>query len=124
MSTETKDSESRPVAVPSVVDQRTWDTALAELRVREKAATRELDAIAAARRRLPMVELPEYTLEGADGPIRLADIFAGKPQLIVYHHMWFPGEEWHHPRRSRSTRSRPDTSRVCVTATGVVRRSR
>ena len=54
---------------------------------------RELDAIA-ARRRLPMVELPDYTLEGADGPVRLVDVFDGKRQLIVYNHMWFPGEEW------------------------------
>ena len=60
---------------------------------REKAATRELDAIAAARRRLPMVELPDYVLEGADGPVRLADVFEGKRQLIVYNHMWFPGED-------------------------------
>jgi predicted dithiol-disulfide oxidoreductase (DUF899 family) len=84
-------------ATPPIVDQQTWEAALAELRVREKAATRELDAIAAARRRLPMVELPEYTLEGADGPVRLADVFEGRPQLIVYHHMWFPGEEWQCP---------------------------
>ena len=70
---------------------------LAELRAREKAATRELDAIAAARRRLPMVELPDYVLEGADGPVRLADVFEGKRQLIVYNHMWFPGEEWQCP---------------------------
>ena len=73
------------------------EAALAELRGREKAATRELDAIAAARRRLPMVELPDYTLEGADGPIRLVDVFEGKQQLIVYNHMWFPGEEWQCP---------------------------
>jgi predicted dithiol-disulfide oxidoreductase (DUF899 family) len=51
--------------------------------VREKAATRELDAIAAARRRLPMVELPDYTLDGPDGPVRLVDVFDGKRQLIV-----------------------------------------
>ena len=82
---------SRPVAVPPIVDQETWDAALADLRAREKAATRELDAIAAARRRLPMVELPDYTLEGADGPVRLVDVFEGKHQLIVYNHMWFPG---------------------------------
>ncbi len=44
-----------------------------------------------------MVELPDYTLEGADGPIRLVDVFEGKQQLIVYHHMWFPGEEWQCP---------------------------
>jgi len=70
---------------------------LAELRAREKAATRELDAVAAARRRLPMVELPDYTLEGADGPVRLADMFEGKRHLIVYNHMWFPGEAWQCP---------------------------
>nr|MDT0525520.1 DUF899 family protein [Streptomyces sp. DSM 41633] len=54
---------------PPVVDQQTWRAALADVRRREKAATRELDAIAAARRRLPMVELPDYTLIGADGPV-------------------------------------------------------
>ena len=61
------DGASQPVAVPPIADQQTWETALAELRSREKAATREIDALAAARRRLPMVELPEYTLDGVDG---------------------------------------------------------
>ena len=42
-------------ALPPVVDQQTWRAALDDLRKREKAATRELDAIAAQRRRLPMV---------------------------------------------------------------------
>jgi predicted dithiol-disulfide oxidoreductase (DUF899 family) len=94
MSTQAADSASRPVSVPPVVDQDTWEAELAELRAREKAATHELDAVAAARRRLPMVEMPEYTLDGADGPVRLVDVFQDKRQLIVYHHMWFPGEEW------------------------------
>lgn len=93
MSTPSDDGR-QAVAVPPIVDQRAWETALAELRAREKTATRELDAIAAARRRLPMVELPDYVLDGADGPVRLVDVFDGKDQLIVYHHMWFPGEEW------------------------------
>ena len=84
----------QPVAVPPIVDRPTWEAALAELRAREKAATRELDAIAAARRRLPMVEVPDYVLDGADGPVRLVDLFEGTHQLIVYHHMWFPGEDW------------------------------
>src|SRR6476620_10569908 len=82
---------------PPVGDVQTWRAALAYLRRREKAATRELDAIAAARRRLPMVEMPDYVLEGADGPVRLADVFEGKRQLIVYSHMWFPDEEWQCP---------------------------
>jgi predicted dithiol-disulfide oxidoreductase (DUF899 family) len=43
-----------------------------------------LDAIAAQRRRLPMVEMPDYTLIGADGPVRLVDVFNGRSQLIVF----------------------------------------
>jgi predicted dithiol-disulfide oxidoreductase (DUF899 family) len=85
---------STATARPPVVDQETWRAALDELRRREKAATRELDAIAAQRRRLPMVEMPDYTLTGADGPVRLADVFEGRSQLIVYNHMWSPGAEW------------------------------
>ena len=45
-------------ALPPVVDAGTWQRQLDALRVREKAATRELDAIAAQRRRLPMVKMP------------------------------------------------------------------
>lgn len=84
-------------ALPPVVDQQTWRAALDDLRAREKAATRELDAIAAQRRRLPMVELPDYTLIGPDGPIRLAEVFDGHSQLIVYHHMWTDGAQWQCP---------------------------
>lgn len=84
-------------ALPPVVDETTWRRELDALRIREKAATRELDAVAAARRRLPMVEMPEYTLEGEDGPIRLVDVFDGATQLIVYNHMWFPGQTWQCP---------------------------
>jgi predicted dithiol-disulfide oxidoreductase (DUF899 family) len=82
------------MALPPVADQETWRKELDELRAREKAATRELDAIAAQRRRLPMVRMPDYTLVGAAGPIRLADVFAGTSQLITYHHMWNPDDEW------------------------------
>ncbi|HEX7351379.1 DUF899 domain-containing protein [Brachybacterium sp.] len=81
-------------ALPPVTDLETWQHELAALRVREKAATRELDAIAAQRRQLPMVELPEYTLQGAEGPVRLVDLFDGASQLVVYHHMWHDGAEW------------------------------
>src|SRR5690349_3478351 len=87
-------TEPTASSLPPVVDQATWRAALDDLRKREKAATRELDAIAAQRRRLPMVEVPDYTLIGPDGPIRLVDIFDGRSQLIVYNHMWFENEEW------------------------------
>lgn len=84
-------------ALPPVVDAATWQLHLDDLRVREKAATRELDAIAAQRRRMPVVEMPDYTLDGEEGPVRLADLFDDKTQLIVYNHMWFPGEKWQCP---------------------------
>ncbi|QYC38346.1 hypothetical protein Nocox_03585 [Nonomuraea coxensis DSM 45129] len=83
--------------LPPVVDAATWRRELDALRVREKAATRELDAIAAQRRRLPMVRLPDYVLDGENGPVRLPDVFDGARQLIVYNHMWFPGKEWQCP---------------------------
>jgi predicted dithiol-disulfide oxidoreductase (DUF899 family) len=87
---------TKPTAssLPPVVDQATWRAALDDLRKREKAATRELDAIAAQRRRLPMVELPDYTLIGPDGPVRFVDVFDGRSQLIVFNHMWFENQEW------------------------------
>ena len=87
-----KPEQSPPL--PPIVDEATWAQALAELRVREKAATRELDAIAAQRRRLPAVAMPDYVLDGPDGPIRLLDVFENRRQLIVYNHMWSPGDTW------------------------------
>ena len=85
---------SESTALPPVVDAATWRSALEALRAREKAATRELDAIAAQRRRLPMVRMPDYTLIGPDGPVPLVDIFDGRSQLIVYNHMWNDGADW------------------------------
>ena len=83
-------------ALPPIVDAETWQRELDALRVREKAATRELDAIAAQRRRLPVVNARLHP-GGRGGTVRLADVFDGKSQLIVYNHMWFDGEEWQCP---------------------------
>jgi predicted dithiol-disulfide oxidoreductase (DUF899 family) len=90
-------TSDRPVAYPPIVAEDDWRKALDVLRTREKAVTRELDAVAAARRRLPMVRLDDYTLVGEHGPVSLADIFDGRRQLIVYHHMWTPGATWQCP---------------------------
>ena len=80
-------------ARPPVVDRATWQAELDTLRVREKAHTRAGDAIAAARRRLPMVEVdPATTLIGAHGPVPLLHVFEGRRQLIVYFHMWHTGQ--------------------------------
>lgn len=80
-------------APPPVVDRDTWQAQIDELRVHEKAHTREGDAIAAARRRLPVVEVdPTTHLIGAAGPVSLVDVFEGRHQLHVYFHMWHTGK--------------------------------
>jgi predicted dithiol-disulfide oxidoreductase (DUF899 family) len=78
--------------LPPVVDRTRWQAEIDALRVREKAHTREGDAIAAARRRLPMVEVDANTeLIGPNGPLTLLDAFEGRRQLIAYYFMWHPG---------------------------------
>jgi predicted dithiol-disulfide oxidoreductase (DUF899 family) len=75
--------------VPVVIDRIAWQAELDALLVREKAHTHEGDAIAAARRRLPMVEVDATTtLIGPLGPVTLLDVFEGRSQLIAYFHMW------------------------------------
>jgi predicted dithiol-disulfide oxidoreductase (DUF899 family) len=78
--------------LPAAVDRAAFQAELDRLRLREKAHTREGDAIAAARRRLPMVEVAAgLTLTGPDGPLTLLDAFEGRRQLIAYYFMWNPG---------------------------------
>lgn len=79
-------------SLPPVVDRSTFQMAIDKLREREKALTRESDAIAAARRRLPMTEVDATTeLVGPSGPVTLLDAFEGRRQLIAYYFMWHPG---------------------------------
>jgi predicted dithiol-disulfide oxidoreductase (DUF899 family) len=78
--------------MPAAVDRATFEAELGRLRVREKAHTREGDAIAAARRRLPMVEVDAgLALIGPHGPLTLLEAFEGRRQLIAYYFMWWPG---------------------------------
>jgi predicted dithiol-disulfide oxidoreductase (DUF899 family) len=77
---------------PPIVDLATWQEARDELLTREKAHTREGSAIAAARRRLPMVEFdPSIEVIGADGPVPFLHLFGGREELVVYKHMWHDG---------------------------------
>jgi predicted dithiol-disulfide oxidoreductase (DUF899 family) len=77
---------------PQVVDRSAFQAQLDALRVREKAHTREGDAIAAARRRLPMVEVDAAApLVGERGRLTLLDAFEGRRMLIGYYFMWKPG---------------------------------
>jgi predicted dithiol-disulfide oxidoreductase (DUF899 family) len=82
-------------AAPDVVDRTTWAAACDALLVREKANLREADALAAARRRLPMTPVPrDVRVVGPDGPVPLVEAFEGRRQLVGYFHMWHDGQPW------------------------------
>jgi predicted dithiol-disulfide oxidoreductase (DUF899 family) len=84
-----KDIMSDELSAPKIVDRSTFHAELDALRVREKAHTGEGDAIAAARRRLPMVEVDGAApLSGERGPVKLLDTFEGRRMLIAYYFMW------------------------------------
>lgn len=73
----------------AVVSAAEWEKARQDLLVREKEATRVNDAVAAARRRMPLLKLEkDYVVEGTDGPVRLVDVFEGRRQLVAYKFMW------------------------------------
>jgi predicted dithiol-disulfide oxidoreductase (DUF899 family) len=77
---------------PAVVDRSTFEAQLDSVRAREKAHTHEGDTIAAARRRLPMVEVdPNTALVSLKGAVSLLDAFEGRQQLIAYYYMWHQG---------------------------------
>ena len=78
---------------PSVVDRASFEAEIEGLRAREKAHIRQGDEIAAARRRLPMVEVDaNLELTGPDGPVSLLDAFEGRRQLVAYYFMWNAGK--------------------------------
>ncbi len=79
-------------ANPQVVSREAWQSAHKALLAKEKAYTRAGDALAAERRRQPMVEITKpYSFEGPEGTISLLDLFEGRSQLIIYHFMFAPG---------------------------------
>ena len=77
---------------PEIASHDEWRAARERLLVKEKEATRARDALAAERRRMPMVEVTkDYAFEGPDGPLSLLDLFDGRRQLIVYRFFFEPG---------------------------------
>jgi predicted dithiol-disulfide oxidoreductase (DUF899 family) len=81
---------------PQVVSAQEWQAARDALLVKEKEHTRALDALAAARRRMPMVRLDkDYRFTAPDRTtVGLADLFQGRRQLVIYHFMLEPGQDW------------------------------
>jgi len=81
------------MTLPRIASRDEWRAARLDLLQKEKELTRTRDALNVERRNLPMVEIDkEYVFDGPDGTVTLADIFEGRPQLIIYHFMFHP--EW------------------------------
>jgi predicted dithiol-disulfide oxidoreductase (DUF899 family) len=76
--------------LPQIVSEEEWQRSHEALLAKEKEATKARDALAAERRRQPMMEFSAgYEFEGPEGRRTLAELFDGRRQLIVYH-FWFP----------------------------------
>jgi predicted dithiol-disulfide oxidoreductase (DUF899 family) len=77
-----------------IVSQDEWLVARRAHLAEEKAFTRARDALSRQRRELPWVKVEKpYVFDGPNGKATLAELFAGKSQLIVYHFMLGPGWE-------------------------------
>jgi predicted dithiol-disulfide oxidoreductase (DUF899 family) len=77
--------------MPQIVSATEWQAARERLLVKEKESTRAEDALAAERRRLPVVLIDkEYVFEGSAGARTLLELFEGRRQLLLYHFMFAP----------------------------------
>jgi predicted dithiol-disulfide oxidoreductase (DUF899 family) len=83
---------STTIERPAVVSEAEWLAARQSLLAREKAFTRQCDALSAERRALPWVRVArDYVFEAPEGQTSLSELFGGRSQLIVYHFMFGPG---------------------------------
>lgn len=81
------------MTAPTIGSREEWLEARLALLTREKELNRLRDELAAQRRALPWVRVhKEYDFEGAEGRLRLADMFDGHSQLLVYYFMY--GPDW------------------------------
>ena len=77
---------------PKVVPPAKWVAARKELLKKEKEFTRQRDELSRARREMPWEKVEKnYVFQGPKGKVTLADLFAGRSQLILYHFMLGPG---------------------------------
>ncbi|QPF84746.1 DUF899 domain-containing protein [Bradyrhizobium genosp. L] len=76
-----------------IVSREQWIAARKSLMTREKELTQARDALSRQRRELPWVKVDkDYVFDGPSGRVALADLFNGRPQLVVQHIMFAP--EW------------------------------
>jgi len=82
-----------------VVSSQDWQSARRQLLEKEKAFTRARDELSRERRQLPWERVDkEYAFETPAGRQTLAELFAGRSQLVVYHFMF--GPDWEAPCKS------------------------
>src|SRR6266403_3255448 len=75
----------------NIVPQKEWIAARLRLLEEEKELTRRSDELARRRQELPWVRVDKaYRFETEEGSATLADLFRGRPQLLVYHYMFGP----------------------------------
>lgn len=75
-----------------VVSSEEWLKARRDLLQKEKAFTRMRDQLSAERRALPWVKVEKtYVFDTPHGKKTLADLFAGRTQLLIKHFMMGPG---------------------------------
>ncbi len=97
-------TQTHTTALPPIVSREEWQAARDVLLAKEKAHTSAGDAIAADRRRLPMVKIEkDYVFDSEAGEVSLADMFEGRKQLIVQHFMFHPDWESGCPGCTRTT---------------------
>jgi predicted dithiol-disulfide oxidoreductase (DUF899 family) len=83
---------SANVTGPKIVSRAEWLTARKSLLAKEKALTRQRDALTAEVRSLPWVKVEkEYVFDDTSGKVTLADLFDGRSQLFIKHFMMRPG---------------------------------
>ena len=77
---------------PLIVSPQEWEAARQQLLVKEKALTRDRDALAAERRRMPWLAVKKkYEFDGPKGKASLLDLFEDRRQLIIYRAFFEPG---------------------------------
>ena len=87
-------SSTLGVGHPNVVSHVEWLAARREFLAKEKEFTRLRDELSRQRRSLPWEKVEKrYQFDSNRGKVTLADLFAGRSQLIVYHFMFGPGWE-------------------------------
>ena len=80
--------------LPKVVSAEEWEAANERIIAKEKEAMGASDALAAERRRQPMMRVEKaYEFDGPDGKGSLLDLFEGRRQLFVYSFMFGPNQE-------------------------------